>query len=148
MRNVEVYTGHTRLACPDCFSVLQECACGGSEKTTFWRLCDICMKKDHELEKLADEIPEGKLLDARLVFKKILPIMNFPKEFIPVRLHPGYDQWKERLLLEIHSSAIAEKGEVHERSEGQQRADSGDQNAERGGVCRDKAAARGEGAGE
>jgi hypothetical protein len=110
--------GHNRSVCPECFKILSECPCGGDQRRTTWELCDICMKREPEAAKFADNIPEGTLLDARLVFRKILPILNFPKEFIPARLHPGYDQWKETLIQDILLSSVTKNsGESHERRE-------------------------------
>jgi hypothetical protein len=122
---------HFRAVCPECFTILQECPCGrpGDSKKTFWNLCEMCMKREHDAAKDAELIPEGTLLDARQVYRKIMPVLNFPKEFIPVRLHPGYDQWKEKLVRDIFSSTAPKpKGAHDERS-----VDTGNKAADRGG---------------
>lgn len=122
---------HFRAVCPECFTILQECPCGhpGDSKKTFWNLCEVCMKREPDAAKNVEHIPEGTLLDARQVYRKIMPVLNFPKEFIPVRLHPGYDQWKEKLIQDIFlSTAPKPKGEHDER-----RVDSGNPSTDRGG---------------
>ena len=136
---------HERVVCPDCFVVLHECACGANERLTRWELCDICMKKKPELKEIADSVPEGLLLDARLVMDKILPMIDYPKEFIPNRLYPGYDQWRDKLVHAILTST-SQGGVPHERRE--DRADSGFQDANRCGTGGDAKTPPGESAGE
>jgi hypothetical protein len=95
--------------------VIGECECGGDERITTWRLCGICMTRKNDLESYANYFQGDALLDALLILKKILPIMDFPKEFIPQKLHPGYDQWRDRILEAILSSKAefnSEKGKT------------------------------------
>lgn len=133
---------HYRISCPDCFDTIEECECGGPERFTKWRLCDICMNKKPDLLHRFEEIPAGTLLDAKLVFQKIMPIMDFPKEFIPMRLYPGYDQWRDKVLAAIISSAAMpqNKGTAHEHTR--------DEVADGSGVGRDEGEKKSQGEGE
>lgn len=137
---IQSLLSHLRVVCADCFDVIQECPCGTGDKTTHWRLCAICMGKKPEKALEAQDIPEGTLLDARLVMTKILPLVDYPKEFIPVRLHPGYDQWRDKVLKAIMSSGAMpptpKEGESHDRgSEGSKvQRDPGTGDAEPGGA--------------